>query len=63
MGFDSYYLLQDGLIYPGLELKRLLKPIQFIYNIRDYVMGVPYFQAARALAGSGHYKAGRCGGG
>ncbi len=43
-GFDSYYLLQDGLIYPGLELKRLLKPIQFIYNIRDYVMGVPYFQ-------------------
>ena len=44
VGFDSYYLFQDGLIYPGLELKRLLKPIQFIYNIRDYVMGVPYFQ-------------------
>ena len=44
VGFDSYYLLQDGLIYPGLELKRLLKPVQFVYNIRDYVMGVPYFQ-------------------
>lgn len=43
-GFDSYYLLQDGLIFPGLELKRLLKPKQFIYNLRDYVMAVPYFQ-------------------
>ena len=43
-GFDSFYLLQDGLIYPGLELKRLLRPRQFIYNLRDYVMGVPYFQ-------------------
>lgn len=43
-GFDSFYLLQDGLIYPGLELKRLLQPRQFIYNLRDYVMGVPYFR-------------------
>lgn len=43
-GFDSFYLLQDGLIFPGLELKRLLQPRQFIYNLRDYVMGVPYFQ-------------------
>ncbi|MFC7669775.1 hypothetical protein ACFQT0_22185 [Hymenobacter humi] len=43
-GFDSFYLLQDGLIFPGLELKRLLKPVKFIYNLRDYVMAVPYFQ-------------------
>jgi glycosyltransferase involved in cell wall biosynthesis len=43
-GFDSFYLLQDGLIFPGLELKRLLKPRKFIYNLRDYVMAVPYFK-------------------
>ena len=44
VGFDTFYLLQDGLIYPGLPLKQLLKPIQYIYNIRDYVLGVPYFK-------------------
>jgi teichuronic acid biosynthesis glycosyltransferase TuaH len=44
VGFDSYYILEDGLIFPGLELKRLLKPRRFIYNIRDYVMVVPYFK-------------------
>ena len=44
IGFDSFYFLQDGLIFPGLELKRLLKPRQFLYNIRDYVLAVPYFR-------------------
>ena len=44
VGFDSYYLLQDGLIFPGLELKRLLKPRKFIYYLRDYMIAVPYFR-------------------
>lgn len=44
VGFDSYYLLQDGLIFPGLELKHRLRPHQFIYNLRDYVLAVPYFR-------------------
>lgn len=44
VGFDSYYLLQDGLLFQGVELKRLLNPRQFIYNIRDYVKVIPYFQ-------------------
>ncbi|TGD81162.1 glycosyltransferase [Hymenobacter wooponensis] len=44
LGFDSYYFLQDGLIYPALELPHLLKPIQYIYNIRDFVLPQPYFK-------------------
>lgn len=42
--FGSYSLLQDGLIFQGLELPRLLKPKQFIYYLRDYMIAVPYFQ-------------------
>ncbi|QJX45947.1 glycosyltransferase [Hymenobacter taeanensis] len=44
LGFDSYYFLQDGLIYPGLELPNLLKPIKYIFNIRDFVLPQPYFK-------------------
>ena len=44
VGFDSYVLLQDGLIFQGLELKRLLRPRQFVYYLRDYMIAVPYFQ-------------------
>lgn len=44
IGFDSYTLLQDGLIFQGLELSRLLQPQQFIYYLRDYMIAVPYFQ-------------------
>lgn len=44
VSFDSYYLLQDGLIFQGVELKQLLQPRQFVYNIRDYVKNIPYFQ-------------------
>jgi glycosyltransferase involved in cell wall biosynthesis len=44
IGFESYYILEDGLLYPGLELKRLLRPRKFIYYIRDYVMIVQYFK-------------------
>ncbi|WP_426061754.1 glycosyltransferase [Hymenobacter sp. B1770] len=44
VGFDSYYLLQDGIIFQGLELKRLLAPRLSIYYLRDYTIAVPYFQ-------------------
>ncbi|TDN36346.1 glycosyltransferase [Hymenobacter sp. UV11] len=42
--FDSYYLLQDGLIFQGLELPRLLQPKKSIYYLRDYMIAVPYFR-------------------
>lgn len=37
-------LLQDGLMYPGTELKRLLRPRAFVYYLRDYMLAVPYFR-------------------
>jgi teichuronic acid biosynthesis glycosyltransferase TuaH len=44
LDFQSPALLLDGLVYQGTELKRLLKPSQFIYYLRDYMISVPYFQ-------------------
>ena len=44
LGFDAPYLLLDGLIFQGTELKRLLKPRKFIYYLRDYMATVPYFR-------------------
>jgi teichuronic acid biosynthesis glycosyltransferase TuaH len=44
LGFANLYLLQDGLIYQGTELKRLLRPQKFIYYLRDFMISVPYFQ-------------------
>lgn len=44
LGFQAPYLLQDGLLYQGTELKRLLRPQQFIYYLRDYMIPVPYFR-------------------
>jgi teichuronic acid biosynthesis glycosyltransferase TuaH len=44
LGFETPALLLDGLVYQGTELKRLLKPSQFIYYLRDYMISVPYFQ-------------------
>ncbi|WP_375418925.1 glycosyltransferase [uncultured Hymenobacter sp.] len=44
LGFDSYHLFQDGIIYQGLELKQLLAPRTFTYYVRDYMLAVPYFQ-------------------
>lgn len=44
VGFDAFVLFQDGLIFQGLELKRLLKPSQFVYYVRDNMVSVPYFQ-------------------
>ncbi|MBO2008263.1 glycosyltransferase [Hymenobacter negativus] len=44
LSFDSYTLLQDGLIFQGLELKQLLAPRTSVYYLRDYMLAVPYFQ-------------------
>jgi teichuronic acid biosynthesis glycosyltransferase TuaH len=44
LGFGTPALLLDGLVYQGTELKRLLRPSQFIYYLRDYMISVPYFQ-------------------
>lgn len=44
LGFSSYYLLQDGIMFQGIEMKRLLKPLKFIYYLRDYMLTVPYFR-------------------
>jgi teichuronic acid biosynthesis glycosyltransferase TuaH len=44
IGFDAFILFQDGLIFQGLELKRLLKPSKFVYYVRDNMVTVPYFQ-------------------
>ncbi|SEU04292.1 glycosyltransferase [Hymenobacter actinosclerus] len=44
LGFPDYILLQDGLIFQGLELPGLLRPRQFVYYLRDFMIAVPYFQ-------------------
>lgn len=44
LGFDTYFLFQDGIIFQGLELKKLLAPQLSLYYLRDYTLGVPYFQ-------------------
>jgi len=44
LDFENPALLLDGLVYQGTELKRLLRPSQFIYYLRDYMISVPYFQ-------------------
>ena len=44
VGFASYYLFLDGIIFQGLELPRLLRPRCFIYYLRDYMLTVPYFR-------------------
>ncbi|RSK43124.1 glycosyltransferase [Hymenobacter rigui] len=42
--FARPVLLQDGIIYQGTELKRLLQPRCFVYYVRDYMLEVPYFR-------------------
>lgn len=53
LGFDSYSLLLDGLIFQGLELPRLLRPQRFIYYLRDYMITVPYFRRHGPAAEAG----------
>ncbi|GAA4346093.1 hypothetical protein GCM10023185_00280 [Hymenobacter saemangeumensis] len=44
LGFGSYVLFQDSIIFQGLELKQLLRPKASVYYLRDYMLGVPYFR-------------------
>ena len=44
VGFASYCLFQDGIIFQGLELPRQLRPRRFVYYLRDYMLTVPYFR-------------------
>jgi teichuronic acid biosynthesis glycosyltransferase TuaH len=44
LGFGQPVLLQDGIIFQGTELKRLLRPHRFVYYLRDYMLEVPYFR-------------------
>ena len=46
LGFDAdgAVLVQDSIIYQGLELPRLLAPRRSVYYVRDYTLGVPYFR-------------------
>lgn len=44
LGFNGIVLLQDGIIFQGLELRHLLAPRRSVYYLRDYTLGVPYFQ-------------------
>jgi len=44
LGLEGAVLLQDGIIFQGLELRRLLAPSRSVYYLRDYTLGVPYFQ-------------------
>ncbi|GAA4048093.1 hypothetical protein GCM10022409_38070 [Hymenobacter glaciei] len=42
--FKDAMLLQDGIIFQGLDLPRLLQLSRSVYYLRDYTLGVPYFQ-------------------
>ena len=44
LGFNGAVLVQDGIILQGLELPRLLATARSVYYLRDYTLGVPYFQ-------------------
>ena len=46
LGFADFHLLQDGIIYQGLELAQQLRPAPrtSTYYLRDYMVSVPYFQ-------------------
>lgn len=50
VGFERYCLVNDSLIYLGLELKELLQPEKYIYYIRDYMIGCGYFRKHGARA-------------
>ena len=44
MDFNDFDLLVDGIQYPALEMKRLLKARRLIYYLRDYMVTVPFFR-------------------
>lgn len=44
LGFDSYYLFQDGIVFHALDLPQQLRAVKFVYYLRDYMLTVPYFR-------------------
>ncbi|QMU31466.1 glycosyltransferase [Adhaeribacter radiodurans] len=44
LNFKNYTLFNDSLMFLGLEQKRLLQPVNYIYYVRDYMVAVPYFK-------------------
>ncbi|AMR27675.1 hypothetical protein A0257_11590 [Hymenobacter psoromatis] len=44
LGFDAYYLFQDGIVFHALDLPRQLRAVKFVYYLRDYMLTVPYFR-------------------
>jgi glycosyltransferase involved in cell wall biosynthesis len=44
LGFESYIIFNDNLIFKGMYLKEMLRPLKYIYYIRDYLVIQPYFK-------------------
>lgn len=44
LGFDGYYVVQDGILFHGLELPSQLSARQYVYYLRDFTITVPYFR-------------------
>ncbi len=44
LGFETFDLLVDGIQFPAVEMKRLLRPRRFVYYLRDFMVAVPYFR-------------------
>jgi teichuronic acid biosynthesis glycosyltransferase TuaH len=44
LGFGKFILINDSLIFLGLDLKELLQPEKYIYYIRDNMIGTGYFR-------------------
>ena len=44
IGFDSFILFNDSLMFRGFYLKELLRPEKYIYYTRDYLIIQPYFK-------------------
>lgn len=44
LGFDTYYLFQDGIVFHALDLPQQLRAVKFVYYLRDYMLTVPYFR-------------------
>lgn len=44
LGFTDYILFNDSSMFLGLHLKELLKPMVYVYYMRDNLVKVPYWQ-------------------
>ena len=44
LGFDTFILFNDSLMFRGFYLKEFLRPEKYIYYTRDYLIIQPYFK-------------------